>query len=588
MIYKLSSFCTILFLLAPGSLVSGQGQIKDCRNIRNGSVIYEHGYCDQPYVVVTKDGTWLCVFTTGAGHEGQSSQYIVSTTSKDKGKTWTPPVPIEPPTDREASWAMPLITPADRVYVFYDYNGDNIHTLNGRKIRADMIGWYSYKYSDDQGVTWSRRYRLPVRVTDCDRRNDWQGKVQILWGIGKPVRYEDSVYFAFTKLGKYMLDQGEGWFFRSDNILTESNPERIQWQMLPDGEFGLRAAPFGSVQEEQNLVTLANGDLYCMYRTTTGHPCHSYSRDGGHIWTQPVHATYTPDGKKFKHPRACPRIWKTKNGNYLFWFHNHGGKTYNGRNPAWLCGGIESNGFIHWSQPEILLYDPEPKTRMSYPDLIEQDGEYWITETQKSIARVHEIDSTLLQGLWKQVTNKTVTKKGLILSLTEKDLKQDKIKLPKLPPLHQGGGFTLDFQFRVKNLSKEQVLLDGRDTDGKGILLSTTRIGTIQCSLSDGKTIAVWDCDPGLIKVNHDHHVTIIVDGGPKIISFVVDGVLCDGGSFRQFGWGRFTNTLSDVNGSRWAVINPSAQGVLLNLRIYDRYLRTSEAIGNFRAYRMQ
>ncbi len=41
---------------------------------------------------------------------------------------------------------------------------------------------------------------------------------------------------------------------------------------------------------------------------------------------------------------------------------------------------------------------------MSYPDLIEQDGRYWITETQKTVARVHSVDPELLEGLWKQGT----------------------------------------------------------------------------------------------------------------------------------------------------------------------------------------
>ena len=96
---------------------------------------------------------------------------------------------------------MPLITPSGRVYVFYDYNGDNIRTLpNGKKIRTDMLGWYCYKYSDDNGQSWSKRYRLPVRVTACDRTNAWKGNVQIMWGIGKPIVVDKSVFFAFTLL----------------------------------------------------------------------------------------------------------------------------------------------------------------------------------------------------------------------------------------------------------------------------------------------------------------------------------------------------------------------------------------------------
>jgi hypothetical protein len=53
---------------------------------------------------------------------------------------------------------------------------------------------------------------------------------------------------------------------------------------------------------------------------------------------------------------------------------------------------------IEWSQPEILLYDDDPFIRMSYPDLIEEDGRFYITETQKSVGRVHEIPASLLDS----------------------------------------------------------------------------------------------------------------------------------------------------------------------------------------------
>ena len=76
------------------------------------------------------------------------------------------------------------------------------------------------------------------------------------------------------------------------------------------------------------------------------------------------------------------------------------------------------------------------------------------------------------------------------------------------------------------------------------------------------------------------HHVVVVVDGGPKIITFVVDGVLLDGGEARQFGWGRFSPTLRAPNGAAVAQIGVA----LRSLRIYQRALRTSEAVGNFRA----
>ncbi|MFC1712413.1 hypothetical protein ACFL6S_02025 [Candidatus Poribacteria bacterium] len=88
---------------------AGQRNV-DPRYIETGLSVYEHGYCDQPYVVVAKDGTWICTFTTGTGAEGSSLQYVVAVTSQDQGRTWSEPVQIEPPDGPEASWVMPLLT----------------------------------------------------------------------------------------------------------------------------------------------------------------------------------------------------------------------------------------------------------------------------------------------------------------------------------------------------------------------------------------------------------------------------------------------------------------------------------------------
>ena len=58
-----------------------------------------------------------------------------------------------------------------------------------------------------------------------------------------------------------------------------------------------------------------------------------------------------------------------------------------------------------WSQPEIALYNPEDHSdKPGYPDLIVEGGEVLITETQKTAARLHQVDPQLLAGLWSQRT----------------------------------------------------------------------------------------------------------------------------------------------------------------------------------------
>ncbi|NQT13452.1 MAG: hypothetical protein HQ582_11925 [Planctomycetes bacterium] len=568
------AFCLTLVLLASATLAAGE----DPRDIATGRAIPDESYCDQPYVVITHDGNWLCTLTTGSGHEGQGGQHVVSTISTDHGKTWSPLVDIESGDGPEASWVVPLLVPSGRVYGFYNYNGDRVDRLPSgtKKIRADTIGWYCYKYSDDNGRSWSeQRYRLPMRVTACDRANNWEGKVQIFWGIDKPKITGGSVLFAFTKLGRYMLDNGEGWLYRSDNLLTEPDVDKVRWELLPDGEHGIRKEEFGSVQEEHNQVPIDDDRLYLVYRTKTGYPCHSYSDDRGHTWTIPEHMTYTPGGQKVKTSRACPKLWRCENGKYLFWFHNHSGLTFAGRNPVWLTGGEVRDGRMHWSQPEIILYDPDPDMRMSYPDLIEQDGRYWVTETQKSVARVHELDGTLLEGLWSQGSAKTVAQEGLL-----GEFASGKTKLGGTIDLARLGGVSLDVWVTLDKASSGEPLVDTRDTDGRGIALSTAENGAVRIELSDGQTKGAWECDPGLVTAGKPHHIVAIVDAGPKIITFVVDGRLCDGGPKRQYGWGRYEGELGDVTGAGELRVAPAVG----KARLFGRYLRTSEAIGNFHA----
>jgi len=549
---------------------------RDPRNILNGRVIPDEGYCDQPYLVILDDGSWLCTMTTGPGREGQTGQHVVSVRSTDQGRTWEAPVDIEPSGEIEASWVVPLKVPGGRVYGFYTYNGDNVHHLKGKPIRADVIGWYAYKYTDDGGRSWSaERYRLPMPLAACDRGNDFEGEVQIFWGIDKPqVVADGDAMFAFTRLGKFMLDMGEGWFYRSDNILTEDEVDKLRWELLPVGDRGLRAERFGSVQEEHNLVELSDGTLYCVYRTGCGYPCHSYSHDGGRTWTEPEPMTYTPGGRIVKTPRACPMLFKCDNGKFLFWYHNNtgkGGTAGPGRNPVWMSGGVERDGKLHWSQPEILLYNPDPKGRgMSYPDLIEQHGRYFVSETQKTVARVHEVDATLLAGLWGQWTE------GPTGEGTEEQ--RETLHQASSAEPHASSGLSLDFDLRTDELRPGDVLLDSRDEQGRGTAVTVTESRTLEVSFCDGETTARWDTDPGVIEAGEQHHVTVLLDAGPRVLMFVVDGLLCDGGEHRAYGFGQYIEELGDISGSG----NFRTAPAVTLLKVYDRCLRVSEAVAGF------
>ncbi|MCC6724287.1 MAG: exo-alpha-sialidase [Saprospiraceae bacterium] len=569
----------------------------DPRNLANGHEIHTSGYIDQPYIVSLADGTWLCVFTTGKLEEGLEGQHIAASRSSDLGENWAAPIAIEPAEGPAASWAMPYLTNYGRVYVFYTYNGDEIKELKGDKIRNDMLGWYCFKYSDDGGLTWSKRHRLPLRKTACDLNNDWQGEVQIFWGIGKPVKTPNGMVFGLTKLGKYMLDKGEGWFFRCANIETERKPELLHWELLPDGEHGLRNPDFGSVQEEHSVIPMGDGSLYSIYRTKTGYLMAAYSHDGGHSWTLPQPAKYL-DGRPIKNGRACPKAWRCSNGKYLLWFHNHSGDHFSDRNPAWLAAGVEIGGELRWSQPEVLLYsnDQSYETgRFSYPDLVEAAGRFWVTETNKFQARIHPVPDVILNGLWGQIDSsflqKASPKRPPVLVFNEDSLKNEKLAVSGFPKnldngfiylnaMRDTGGLSIEMTVQPKDFSDNRILLDARNDAGSGFYVRTMGYRQLELNLCNTETCETWTTDPGLLDIVRPHRVTFIADNGPKIILAVVDGQLCDGGVSRQFGWRHYSPFLGQVLSNRKKEIRILPEEMKA-LRFYDRALSVSEAVEN-------
>ena len=604
-----------LFLLMAAATAAAQ---TDPRYIGNGWIIPDESYADQPYVVKTDDGAWLCVMTTGPGAEGAGGQHIITLRSRDYGRTWEKPVDVEPQSGPEASYAVLLKTPGGRIYVFYNHNTDNVREViadkpaynDGINRRVDSLGHFVFKYSDDHGRSWSaQRHNIPQRDFEIDRRNPYGGRLKFFWTVGRAFTYRGAGYVPLHKVGGFgegFFTSSEGVLLRSPNILTERDPLKITWETLPEGEIGIRApAGGGPIAEEQSFSVLSDGSIFCVFRTIDGHPAFTYSRDGGRSWEPSQYMRYA-DARLMKHPRAANFAWRCENGKFLYWFHNHGGRfirehpqrrtiAYEERNPVWLLGGIEADSprgkVILWSQPEIVLYDDDPIIRMSYPDLIEDGGQYYLTETQKDVARVHLIDSSLLTGLWNQFEARGIPSEGLLLEVTGNV--PPRVPLPRLPEFYRRSaradhgkedlraGFSLELWVQPGSAEPGQILLDNRGPDGKGFALVTASGGAFELVLNDGRTENRWASDPGTLRPGQRQHIAAVVDGGPKIVTFVIDGTLNDGGESRQFGWGRFSPNLRSANGLPELRV---ANQFVRSLRLYNRPLRTSEAIAAFRA----
>ena len=124
------------------------------------------------------------------------------------------------------------------------------------------------------------------------------------------------------------------------------------------------------------------------------------------------------------------------------------------------------------------------------------------------------------------------------------------------------------------------MLLSNLNANGEGFEVRLTADQRVETMMADNQTSNLWKCDGGRLKTGKNH-VSINLDGGPKIISYIINGAMNDGGSDRQFGWGRFSRNLFHINSGEPLRVD----GVRVSkLFIYNRILTTSEAIGNSRS----
>ncbi len=561
-------------------------KIPDWRHIKNGNVIPTYAYSDQPYIVIADDGAWVCTTTTGIGVEGAVGECVVVSRSTDYGENWSMPLKIDYD-DTDYAYAVPAKAPNGRLYCFYNHNTDRVRQADLFGKRCDMGGHFVFKYSSDNGITWSaNRYEIPVREFEIDRRNPVvinSKEYRFFWTVGKPffdegIFYLPLIKFNFDKVS--LIGNSECVIMMSPNLATEKNPDKILWETLPDGDVGIRTPEFGGpIAEEHSIVALSDGSFFCVFRTIDGRGAFTYSRDKGRTWDPPQ---YMP----FKNPRAANVVWKCKNGRYLYWFHNHGLRWYTDRNPVWLSCAHEADSpdgkVLEWSQPEIVLYCDSEYALISYPDMVEDNGRIYLTETQKETARVHEIPDSYLDTLIKQETLNSEITEGLIF-----DASAGTASLPVLPKFSDKDLTATDFAkldlrngitFDIVCDSTDAILFENVDDMDKGVLIEVVD-GFVCISFSDGRTKHLWDSNPNKLTPGKTSHIGIVIDGGPKILSIIINGVLCDGGDARDFGWCRFSPQLIDLNGNTGIFIHDSVK----RLRVYNRALMTSEIISNYR-----
>lgn len=331
------------------------------------------------YVVHHEPSDRLLAFWTQSSVENNGNNHIVMAESADGGTTWTKPRFLlgsrckEGGEDKQASWAIPVISRSGKVYLFY-YQEVEYHDFN-RQIGA----LFSCITSEDGGATWSEPAPVAQRKTPFDPT---EGDTQNNLIFQLPLRGPDGYYYAgYTKwTSEQCKIEKKGstrlYFMRFDNIDEDPAPEKLRFTFLPDRERGIELLKNGkSLAEEPAWVFLPDGRLFCSMRTAQGSVHYALSSDGGHTFTEPRPLLFD-DGTPFVHCISpCP-IFELADGRYLQLYHGgfHPEKPYTPRNPLRRAiGTFAPNDFqpIRFAKADDAEWMTLPADADPFPGVVE-------------------------------------------------------------------------------------------------------------------------------------------------------------------------------------------------------------------------
>lgn len=358
---------------------------------------------NQHFLVTPIPNGDFLAFWTQATHENDPDQHVAMSRSSDKGRTWSEPVTLagdpKGKSGRIASWQFPVVVPnIRRLYLFYNQNVGIVDA------REDTSGVLAYKWSDDDGHTWSKAHTLEIRKSAISNPEPGSPENWVVYQA-PIVTSRGEVLVGFTRWASTVVQKEGGlferdseiWFLRFDNILTETDPTKLRVTTLPDGKHGLRVGllkhPELSIAQEPTIQELSDGRFITIMRTCRGHIYYALSKDRGHSWDEPRPLRFSPGGAPIPQPLApCP-LYKLADGRFVLIFHNNNGSANGGqgptdsrrvRRPVWLAVGRETGDAdspLAFNEPRVLADNggatagPSAHTQIgTYPSLFEHEG----------------------------------------------------------------------------------------------------------------------------------------------------------------------------------------------------------------------
>jgi sialidase-1 len=271
----------MVLVMAIGYRVNGQ----EGRAISDVFVNGSEGYPQYriPALLHTKSGILLAFAEGRASISDHAANDLVLKRSNDHGLTWLPLQVIAEDGDNCLSNPEVIqVEPTGRILLIYQIYPNGFHeTRVGPGIDNDTTCRAWIQYSDDEGVTWSKRRDITRQV----KRPTFATSIASGPGNGIQLKYG-------THKGRILMPFNQGPVNRWKNYAAYSDDLGETWAY---GEVAFEFDPgYGN---EVQLVELSDGRVMLNTRIQGGHKCRKigYSSDGGINWTGLVDEPRLPD-----------------------------------------------------------------------------------------------------------------------------------------------------------------------------------------------------------------------------------------------------------------------------------------------------
>lgn len=291
---------------------------------------------------VAPNGDYLLLFPDGGhyAHRAEKNNDMLAYRSSDKGKTWQGPT-IAFDIDYNQHGFIPLIpNGTERIYAFGTQPIPGMYTREHKLGENAPIG---YRYSDDNGLTWSE-----VRLIRPRNDPDFKGM-----SVMRMCETGEGTWI----LGSHESD-GSYKPLMTRQYLLRSEDQGCTWEALPHGRHGGWCVPRFNRMDEGRPISLGGQKVYCMIRTCEGHLWATRSDDDGKTWADPAP---TP----LVHPDAPPMLFKLSDKHTLVAFHHNRSckQTYTGlesnnpdmmdRSEIWASTSTDEGR--SWSEPRFVF-----------------------------------------------------------------------------------------------------------------------------------------------------------------------------------------------------------------------------------------